>query len=114
MSTKATAKQTDVAIQIDYEGTQFGIFNPNGDPIISHFTNRQLAGADTLSPLPDEWVLSYRDAAGQTNAHYLGIADVTAEGDAIVKAQEHLRGIGFTPATADLKQFGDEPEPTGW
>jgi hypothetical protein len=114
VSAKASAKQTDLAIQIDYEGDQFGIFNTNGDPVISHFNNWRTEADGTVSRQPDEWVLSWRDGDGQTKAHHLAVPDRDAVAEAMTTAQQHLSSVGFEPQGAKLEQFGNEPEPAGW
>jgi len=111
VSTKASAKTTDVVI--DTDGTQAGMFNAAGTPVLSYV--RWWTATDDGVPKrqPDQWILTYPTPAGSQSFH-TGVLNRNDPAGAEAKAQEHLRDISYTPKSAKLEQFGNEPESNGW
>lgn len=85
--TKVT-QHNDITVQIDREGTQAGIFNESGDPVLSFI--RPWKPERT----PDEWILTWPTEDG-SQGEYLGVTDREAVDEALTIAREHLHAIGF-------------------
>jgi hypothetical protein len=113
-TTKAASAKSnaEVVIQIDPDGTQAGIFNAAGDPNLSYVRSWTERNGKYERDL-DHWLLNYPTTNGPKSFH-TGVVDTTAVDEAITKAQEYLREVGFEPQAAKLEQFGNEPEPNGW
>ncbi len=101
----------NTTIQIDHDGTQAGIFNASGDAQVS-FMRVWLDRNGQPERLPLEWILHWPTPNGPAS-HHLGITGTDAVEEAVAKAQEHLRTVGFTRPTAGFTDFGAD-EPSGW
>lgn len=111
MTTTKAKSNTEIAVQIDPDGTKAGIFaagNPNLS-FVRSWTERNGKPERDL----DHWLLNYPTDNGPKSFH-TGVVDAAAVDEAMTKAQEHLRDIGFKPQGTELEQFGDEPESNGW